>query len=446
MTHAIDFILNYRGSDIPTAVRSQANIALLDSLGIASAGRHTKASQIIYQIAQEEYAGSLPLPFTPAGSPTVTSAGYALALGMTTDSIDGHDGFNLAKGHIGAPLYPALLAAAQDPTLCPTPTSGEDWLTALALGYEFGARSSIAQHATVCDYHTSGSWGAVTAAAAICRLAGLGHDITRHAIGIAEYHGPRSQMMRVVDRPTMLKDGAGWGAMTGVLSVKLALKGFTGAPAITVEEAPEYWGDLGTRWYGLEQYYKPYPVCRWAQPPIEAALEAQRALGANHADIAAIEIETFHESLRLGTVTPQSTDEAQYSTAFPVALALIHGTVGPEHLSDQAIQDPIAQALAQKIQIQEHEHANAAFPKRRFARVTLRTHDGRQATSGWNEPRWDHTNPPSHDELRGKYTSITKASIGAERGATLQQAIETLEIGGLSPLLQAMAFDVPPSA
>jgi 2-methylcitrate dehydratase PrpD len=39
---------------------------------------------------------------------------------------------------------------------------------------------------------------------------------TREAIGIAEYHGPRSKMMRVIDAPTMVKDGSGWGAMAGV--------------------------------------------------------------------------------------------------------------------------------------------------------------------------------------------------------------------------------------
>ena len=29
----------------------------------------------------------------------------------------------------------------------------------------------------------------------------------RHALGIAEYHGPRSQMMREIANPSMLHDG-----------------------------------------------------------------------------------------------------------------------------------------------------------------------------------------------------------------------------------------------
>jgi 2-methylcitrate dehydratase PrpD len=150
-------------------------------------------------------------------------------------------------------------------------------LTALALGYEFGARAAMAQHSTVADYHTSGSWGAVTAAAVAARLLRLDHDQTRHALGIAEYHGPRSQMMRCIDHPTMVKDGSGWGAMAGVSAARLAAAGFTGAPAITVEEAPAYWADIGTRWYTMEQYFKPYPVCRWAPAPIEGVLALRRA-------------------------------------------------------------------------------------------------------------------------------------------------------------------------
>lgn len=78
------------------------------------------------------------------------------------------------------------------------------------------------------------------------RLAGFDRATTAHAMGIAEYHGPRSRMMRCIDHPTMLKDGSGAGAMVGVQAVKLAVRGLTGAPAVTLEGG--MWVDLGTRW------------------------------------------------------------------------------------------------------------------------------------------------------------------------------------------------------
>src|SRR5690606_12321012 len=110
------------------------------------------------------------------------------------------------------------------------------------------------------------------------RLHGLNVEQTRHALGIAEYYGPRSQMMRCIDHPTMLKDGSGWGAMVGVSAGMLAHQGFSGAPALTVEspEVADIWADLGQHWMVLDQGFKAHGVCWWAQPAIEACLALAR--------------------------------------------------------------------------------------------------------------------------------------------------------------------------
>ena len=173
----------------------------------------------------------------------VSPAGAALAGGMTIDALDGHDGHKLTKGHVGCGVFPAVLALAE----AEEQLSGEEFLTTLVIGYEIGTRAGIALHRTACDYHTSGAWVAVACAALGARMLGLDRARTRDAIGIAEYHGPRSQMMRCIDHPTMLKDGSGWGAMAGVSAAYLAADGFTGAPAITIEgdDVADLWGDLG---------------------------------------------------------------------------------------------------------------------------------------------------------------------------------------------------------
>ena len=128
------------------------------------------------------------------------------------------------------------------------PIDGREFITCLVLGYEIATRAGMALHATARDYHTSGAWNALGCAAIGARMLGLSADATRHALGIAEYHGPRSQMMRCIDHPTMVKDGSGFGALAGVSAACLAADGFTGAPALLIEgeaEAP-FWRDLGT--------------------------------------------------------------------------------------------------------------------------------------------------------------------------------------------------------
>src|SRR5262249_17924979 len=231
-------------------------------------------------------------------------AGAAFAGATTIDALDGHDGHALTKGHAGAALLPALLAVcdALRAEERAAKLEGDEFLACLVLGYEIATRAGIALHATVADYHCSGAWNALGCAAITARLLALDETRTRHALGIAEYFGPRGQILRACDSPTMVKDGSGWGAHAGVTAALLAREGFTGAPAVTVEhgDAVRFWRDLGTRWRIREQYFKPYPVCRWAQPAIEAALELQQAHGFAAEEVASIAIESFGEAVALG--------------------------------------------------------------------------------------------------------------------------------------------------
>lgn len=413
-------------ADLPPAVQQQTKMCLLDLIGVAVGGHNTLLAQIIRDHACETFGGAQPMLFEGR---TASAAGVALAAGMTIDALDGHDGFNPAKGHIGCSLFPAALALAHQHA-----ATGDDFLTSIALGYEFGARIALTQHATVPDYHTSGSWGAVACAAAGARLAGLNPDQTRHALGIAEYHGPRSQMMRCIDHPTMLKDGSGWGAMTGVSAVQLAAKGFTGAPAITVEQAPEFWGDLGQRWLILEQYFKPYPVCRWAQAPIEGVLALARAHNISADMVEHIEITSFDEAVRLATNCPTCTEEAQYSTSFPCAVALVRGTVTPQDIADDALNDPEILRLSMGLKMIASDFANANFPQTRPAKATLVLKDGTRLEGDYTQPRWDHLNPPTEAELRKKYRDLAAPLLGQARADAIEKALANLHDTELAPL------------
>ena len=91
---------------------------------------------------------------------------------MTIDSIDAHDGYKPAKGHAGCHLLPALKVMWNSEGL---PDDGAGFLHSLIMGYEVACRVAEAQHDTVHDYHSPGSWGAVGA-----RLLGLDAERTRH--------------------------------------------------------------------------------------------------------------------------------------------------------------------------------------------------------------------------------------------------------------------------
>jgi 2-methylcitrate dehydratase PrpD len=271
MSSTIDFIHDTAFDVLPPVIVSEAIRCLTDTLGVAAGGSRTQLSRIIRNHAARQFGGGRAAIWWDGRD--ASPAGAALANAMTIDALDAHDGHKLTKGHVGCGVIPALIALMQqEGRTCP-----HELLTSVVIGYEIGTRAGIALHASAADYHTSGAWIALAAAALGARQLGLTAAQTREALGIAEYHGPRSQMMRCIDHPTMVKDGSGWGAMAGVSAAYLAADGFTGAPAISMEDAAlaHLWCDLGDTWRIREQYIKLYPVCRWAQPAVEAVLGAQ---------------------------------------------------------------------------------------------------------------------------------------------------------------------------
>jgi 2-methylcitrate dehydratase PrpD len=435
------YIHDLSWEDIPDGVRSQARRCLLDTLGAAIGGRQTDLSRIIHDYAATVYQGQGARLWLDGRA--VSPPGAALANAMTIDALDIHDGHRLVKGHASVALVPAALAtlglAAGDAV---TPVSGRELLTTLVVGWEVALRAGRVLHATAKDYHASGAWSALGCAAITSRRLGLGAEATRHALGIAEYHGPRAQIMRCVDHPTMLKDGSGWGAMAGVSAGLLAHAGFTGAPAVTVEaaEVADIWSDLGRTWVTAEQDFKPYAVCYWAQPAIAGALALRRAHRPPLETIRRIRVSTFREATHLDLPRPRTTEEAQYSLPFPVAAALVHGRLGAGELTGEALRDPRVLDLSDRVELVDEPDYDRRFPVERIARVYIETSTGEVFDSGEAEALWDGPGLPADAELREKFRWLTRGRLPASRSAALEEAAwDCARLPAASTLLSLLA-------
>ena len=431
---AVSFTHKLRFADIPDAVVARAKLCLVDLAGAAAAGSETAMSRIIRNHAVETFGGGAKGVRMMLDGRRVGPAGAAMAGGITIDAFDSHDGHVLTKGHAGVAILPTLLALA-DPA---AKVSGREFLTSLVLGYEIAIRAGIATHRTCADYHTSGSWNALGAASVMARWLKLSPALTREALGIAEYHGPRSQMMRCIDFPTMVKDGSGWGAMAGVSAALLARDGFTGAPALVAEgdNVADLWADLGTRWRIMEMYFKPYPVCRWAQPPITASLGLLAEHGIDGSEVARIQVETFHNGVRLATRAPKTTEEAQYSLPFPVAAAIVHGKVTAREIEGAGLKDPRVLKLAREMNLTEDQALTAEFPARRIARVTLTTKDGRVLRSAPTEALGDPERPLGEAGILAKYRQTAEPILGKARSERIAAEAEAMD----RPKADARAF------
>ncbi len=420
------FVFETAVDAIPQSALERAALHLLDTLGICAAATPMQAGVIARNATARLYGASRPEDTCPMlfdGRP-VSLAGAAFAAATQIDNLDGHDGYNPTKGHIGVVAAPALAALARAlPDL-----SGPEALAALVICYEVAGRAGMALHASVSDYHTSGAWNGLGVAAMAARLRGHSVEQLRQALGIAEYHGPRSQMMREIAHPTMLHDGSGMGALTGLSAAILAEEGFTGAPALTVEapEAAPHWEDLGSHWQVEHQYVKPYPVCRWAHAAIDAAAEicARHAICAS--EVTAIRIASFANAVALVPGMPTTTSEAQYSLPFAVATMIVHGRIGLEHISGDGLRDPeVARLVAASTLVNDPRH-EARFPKGRWGDVAVTLADGRVLHSGDVHASGGPERPFDRAKIVSKYREFAEPALGPARAEGLCAAILAL--------------------
>ncbi len=409
------FVHELRWKDLPANVQAQAVRCVLDLCGAAVAGSRTPVARIMASYALEAH-GHGPSTIVGTDSRSVP-VGAAFANGFAASALDIDDGYRPVKGHPGAVVFPAVLAAAEE-----AGASGREFLTALVVTYEVSMRAGRILHGLYDFYHGSGAWGPVGAAAGAARLFGCDVEEIWHALGLAEFHAPMTPEMRAVDHPSMLKDGIGWGAMAGLASAQLAGHGFTGIPSLFDEEdsEPALVESLGREYLILDLYFKPHACCRWAQPAVEGALDTEAK------DIARVRVHTFEAATHLRSAAPCTTEEAQFSLPWPVACALVDGEVGPHQVLEGALEDDLKRSLAARVELAQDPTLEEAFPAKALAWVEVEASDGRGARSKVLAAQGDAEARPSDEELTRKFWRLVEPVLGAARTGELVHAIQEL--------------------
>jgi 2-methylcitrate dehydratase PrpD len=267
-------------------------------------------------------------------------------------------------------------------------------------------------------------------AAVAARVLRLSPEATGHALGAAEYHGTLAPIMRCVELPGMVKDGVAWSAFSAICGVLQAAHGFTSTPSLFgAPEAEDLVDSIGREWLIEKLYFKPYCCCRWAQPAVRAAL----AVVARHAiappSIRSIRVETFAEACSLTRKVPATSEEAQYSVAWPVAAALLQGDVGPDQVLESALRDEQVIALMQKIEFRHRPGFQAEFPARRLAEVSVETGEA-VYSSGTVSAHGDPDDPLSDSEIEDKFHRYTGYFFDEGSRRDMISRIWNLEVNG----------------
>jgi 2-methylcitrate dehydratase PrpD len=435
----VSFVRRLEPGDLSDRVLHQAGRCVLDLVGVAIAGTRTPMTQIGARFAYDYFA---PGKATVIGSRRpLGPIGAAWVNCTAASALDLDDGHRMAMGHPGAVVIPAALAIAET-----AEATGREFLAAIVAGYEVAVRASVARVPWYKDrMYSSGIWGVFGAAAAAGKLLGFDEATLQSAIGSAASHGPFPPGGLQANY-SMVKEVIGWAGMAGCAAALLAQQGFIGP-----EDVMDYSGrwDTGELMEGLGDpdryailgaYFKPYAVCRWAHPSVDAVLDLAGRHGVQSGEIAKIQVETFYEVTRLVNYEPRNAIAAQFSIPFALAVALRTRKIGPEDVTESNLRNPDILALARKVEVTVDPDINSQFPAKTIARVTMHTTRGSfEATVEY--PRGNPENPLSDEDLAAKFRSLTVPIVGEGTCEKLHDVIFNLaRAKDVTSLTRLLAF------
>lgn len=399
-----------------------------DCFGCMLAGADAEVTQTIRAVQSRHSGGATPLYGTNI---MLTGPAAALVNGVAAHAWDLDDWEEPGNTHPTAVILPALLAAAAMEAESGRRFSGEDLLTAYAIGTELimrlGETVSLDHYAR--GFHSTATLGAVGAAAATARLLSLTEDETAHALGLSVSGASGYTMQFGTHAKSMQAGLAARGGLEAALHARHGVKanpetlldarGFAGLMgAYDLSAQQQMTKDLGQRW-GLESWgivLKPWPSCGYTHRMMTAALDLRAQLGSRINDITKIMAKTidFHYAI-LPFHQPGSQLEALFSLPACTAQMLCHGQLTLADSNRGFWQD---ETVSQLVDLTEVTTETVRKPELNYDpdqpdRLCIGLADGQVLETAVAYPLGAPQRPMSREQMATKYSDIT-ARPGAE--------------------------------
>ena len=439
------FVADTQLDEIPEAVRRHTKLVVLDTLGVVLAGSERPEVRELRERLSAT-AGTGATVFA-RGWPTHDPRTAALLNTIAGRSIELGEGHRYVSYQGAMQILPGVLAVGEWAS-----SSGREMLSALILGYDFGARIAAAMTPRPLA-HQNGQAALLGAAAAGARVRGLNAADTSRAVRIAATLVLTPSYNNAIAGATALNVAGGMSGFAAGLVPDLALAGFT-AQDDAIEEAlgslvgdgfrpADLLTDLGTRWEITRDWFRLRACCN----PIYAALDALEAalaeLRPQPGDIERIDVATFRFAAAMRNAHPPNYFASKYSLPHAAAALVINGSTGYASLNDAAVHDPAIAALRQRVHMTEDAAMTAAAPQLKPARVTLTLKDGRHSTHSCDSPRGDCLNPYDEAEIRAKFRELAASALTPAGVEKIEQAVDRCDewagVGELAEVLRNCA-------
>lgn len=345
---------------------------------------------------------------------------------------------------------PALISVAESEG-----ATGAELIEAVVVAYEIECRGvdtgAAWQHGF--DYVT---WGAFSTAAAAGKLMGLSQAELVNALGIAGAAGNGLLISRLGSVSMWKGVAHSYVAHNAIQACQLARAGMTGPEDVfagpggffeVVSNGPLDRVNKDDPLRMLKTNVKQHACGYFMQSSIEATKQLVEDQAIDPDAITSIQVETFDQAVQvLGDQEKWSTDlnreTADHSIPYTTALAVLEGTVRPEHFGDEWLDDPRVHELMQTVTVTANpalsEH-RAEHPGAIPAAVTIETTDGAYTTRV-DRPIGHASNPMSEALLHRKARSLLTPVLPADQIEELLDACHRLaELESLDEFVDTLA-------
>jgi 2-methylcitrate dehydratase PrpD len=406
---------------LPKPAVEMGRLAVLDWWGVTVGGVDEPVARLLREAVPEPAGPASVLGTDRAVSP-ITAACWN---GTASHALDYDDTVLALPGHVTAPLLPGLLALGEA-----RGASGRDVLAAFVLGVEVMCRVSraIAPGHYRAGWHATATLGRLGGAAACARLLGLDVAGIDRAVGLAAaQQAGIHESFGNMGKPFQV----GRAAADGLLAAMLAAGGVTGAAGILDRESwarrlspdwnPARLGErLGHDWAVNEVFFKRFPCCFATHAALSALVELCPEI--DPATIDAVDLDVCRTTLLVADQRQPDTGlGGKFSMTYCAASALLRGRIREEHFTADAVRDPAARALAQRVRL---------FPQAELdesrARAVVRLRDG-SVRERIGDLRLGRDPERLGRELGEKFESLVEPRLGAAEARRLRDALARVD-------------------
>lgn len=443
-----DFCAALRYEDLPEAVAAKARLHLLDTLGAGMAGTCSREFAQVLATIETRTDGAAAIW---GSGRRASMRDAALVNGVAAHAFELDD--TGGSDHSGAVVIPAILAAAEGRRV-----SGRDLIVAIVVGYEVGRR--VLDAAGGFDRHNGAGWystgtcGAIAAAAGVGRLWGLTATEMRNALTIATGFGSGLWAF-IHDGAQTKRIHAGRAAESGVLAAQLAIQEFKGPSRVfdpvwggffqAHDQAPgdptRFTDRLGEVYQLLRVSLRPYASCRSAHSAIDALAAILADARRGVAEVGAIEVRASRFVVEIcGRSDIEPLTAAQMSLPLALALLTVHGRAGLSAYSSECRHDPRVVDLLRRVTIVT-DPTQAAMDE---PVVSVRFFDGAAVEKRVTHPTGSPERPMAMPAVAAKFAELAGMRYAPNAVSRLAaHVIGLADIEDVTPLLNFLGAGLP---